>query len=239
MRFLRKFLAPCLPPYRLSTVILAASSLVLVVLATVYSALVYERLARETMQSAKTWSDSVSNLVSGTNTSAFILNDIAAIESNLIQVALLPGIEKIAIFRADGRVLVEAYKSNGAIKSTVGGNALMSLPVLASATRSSQALDNVYESWAGIDTGNAFPSAWVRVHFSLQQRRDELNRLWSQSLWATGALIGLMLAGLHFIIARALRPIRELSDFAKQLPEQIGGHIPESVTPNYLANNCV
>ncbi|MEY3445662.1 MAG: hypothetical protein RIR45_417, partial [Pseudomonadota bacterium] len=92
-------------PYRLSTTILVASSLVVGVLAGLYSALAYERLGRETMQSAKSWSDSVATLVASNTATAFILKDLASMESSLLQVAQLPGIDNIAIFRADGRVL--------------------------------------------------------------------------------------------------------------------------------------
>lgn len=219
-------------PYRLSTTILVASSLVVGVLAGLYSALAYERLGRETMQSAKSWSDSVATLVASNTATAFILKDLASMESSLLQVAQLPGIDNIAIFRADGRVLAEAYTLQGQVSSRVGGGTRMTVPLQGTQSLPGSVRGGVYESWSGIQTGTGYPAAWVRVQFSLDQRSAELTRLWNQSLLVTAVLIGLVLASLHFILAHALRPVRQLSAFAEHLPLQIGSHI-------HVAPGCV
>jgi PAS domain S-box-containing protein len=218
--------------FRLSTAILVGASLLVMLLAGAYSALAYERLARETMQSVKTWSQSVAQLVSTSNISAFVLNDVASVESNLLQVAGLPGVDNIAVFRADGRMLTQAYKNGDSITSMVGGSEHMVLPLQGTKTIQGSIKDGFYESWAGIEAGSAYPAAWVRVRYSLNQRSQELERLWHQSLLATLLMMVVMVVGLHLVISRALRPIRLLSDFAVRMPSEIGSQID-------IAEGCV
>jgi len=82
--------------------------------------------------------------------------------------------------------------------------------------------------------------AWVRVQFSLQQRTEELKRLWSQSLLAIILLVALVLIGLQMIVSRALRPIISLSKFAQQMPLKIGAQIeisPGCLEVNQLASS--
>ncbi|MFY8044271.1 MAG: hypothetical protein ACOVOD_15230, partial [Rhodoferax sp.] len=188
------------PPYSLNRTILFAASAVVVLLFAVYSAVAYDRMARDTMASAQKWSDSVALLASTANTSALILNDVAAIESNLQQLVVLPGIESIAVFRPDGRVLTEAHVAASGVASSVGGSERMAVPAAGTKTLPSQLQGEVYESWAAMDTGAASPSAWIRVHFSLKQRADELTQLWHQALWVVVAMVGLLLLGLQFVV---------------------------------------
>lgn len=211
--------------FRLSTTILVGASGLVTVLAGIYIVLAHERLARETMQSVQTWSQSVAQLASTSNVSAFILNDIASIESNLLQVAGLPGVDNIAVFRADGRILTQAFKTGEGISSRVSGSERMPVPLGGVKTLPGALKTGYYESWAGIDAGGAYPGAWVRVQYSLNQRSQELDRLWHESLLATLVAMVLVLLGLHLIISRALRPIRLLSDFADKMPSQIGSQI--------------
>jgi PAS domain S-box-containing protein len=210
------------PPYSLNRTILFAASAVVVLLFAVYSAVAYDRMARDTMASAQKWSDSVALLASTANTSALILNDVAAIESNLQQLVVLPGIESIAVFRPDGRVLTEAHVAASGVASSVGGSERMAVPAAGTKTLPSQLQGQVYESWAAMDTGAASPSAWIRVHFSLKQRADELTQLWRQALWVVVAMVGLLLLGLQFVVAWAVKPVRNLSDFAKTMPTALG-----------------
>ena len=209
-------------PYRLSTKILLTASIMVSLLGGLYSAIAYEQLARETMGSAQRWSDSVAQLVATNITSAVILNDLSAVESGLEQVAMLPGITRIAVFRPDGRRLIEVTKSGESVTSQLGGTDSFAPPDLASKHIPSQVLGSVYESWYVVDAGAAYALAWVRVHFSLQKRSDELDRLWHQSLLANVILVGLVLASLHFILRHALRPIQDLSRFAQSISQNIG-----------------
>lgn len=231
---LRTFFAP---PYHLSTRILTAASVVVVLVASIYSAVAYERLGRETMESAQHWSDSVSQLVSTANVSHLVINDVAAIESHLLQVALLPGIDNIAVFRANGSLLTQAFKTAGTVRSSVGGKERMQAPLQGVKSIPGSIHDNLYESWSAMDTGAATPPAWVRVQFSLAQRSGELRRLWLQSAVATALMVGLLILGLQLVLTHALHPIRVLSRFAEQMPHNIGSHIdiaPDCIEVNQL-----
>ncbi|MFZ2739715.1 MAG: ATP-binding protein [Burkholderiaceae bacterium] len=211
-------------PYRLKTSILLTATLVIVVLAVLNGVVAYERLGRETMASAKRWAESVADLVASNNTQGFILNDIAAIESNLQQVALLPGIVNLAVFRPDGRSLVEVLRTAQGLKSQVAGPTRMEESAMTENRLSGRVLDGVYEAWASVNFGAPKP-AWVRVQFSLQQRSAELERLWYQSLMALLVLVALVLLSLNLIVSATLRPIRAISLFASKMPEEIGSQI--------------
>lgn len=219
------------PPYSLNTIILVVTSAVVVVLAALYSAFAYERLGRETMDAARHWSDSVARLVGSSNTNAFILDDIAAIESNLQQIVQLPGIDDISVFREDGRILVQVRKAEGKLLSEVGGTERITPPPPSIRSMPGRGAGDVYESWSTIDISASSPLAWIRVHFSLNQRTQELKRLWLESLLGTLLIVGLMLISLHVILRWALQPIHVLSAFAEKMSEDIGSRVE-------LASTC-
>ena len=225
MPFFAKLRAEMAQPYRLNTSILMAASGVVLVLAGLYSVIAYQRLGRETMQSAQQWSDSVARLVANSNTSSFIINDLAAIESNLQQVATLPGIVNIAVLRADGKVVSQARLTPEGIRTEVGGSGFAWVPDHGTQRVDGQIVDNVFESWSAIETGTSTRQAWVRVHYDLLQRSEELSRLWYQSLLATAILVALVLLSLHWIVSKALRPILALSKFAEKLSCDIGSQV--------------
>lgn len=212
-------------PRRLSATILVGASVLVTMLAGISTFFVYERLERETMASVQTWSQSIAHLASTVSATSYVLNDIASIESNLMQVAGLPGVNNIAVFRADGRLLTQAYWAEEKISSRVGGPERMVVPLTGGHRPPGGVKNDFYESWAGIDVGGVSPAAWVRVHYSLDQRSLELQRLWRESLLTTLLVMALVLLGLHLIVSRALRPIRLLSDFAVKIPTQIGSQI--------------
>ena len=230
MRLITRLGRSISPPYRLNTIILLSTSTVVVMLAGLYSLLAYERLGRETMASAKRWSDSVAQLVASSNTSAFILNDHAAVESNLKQVALLPGIESLAIFRGDGRLLAEVQRDGDLLRSTVGGTERMTQPPPVPQPRAGDVQNNAYVSWAALELGQDQRLGWVRVRFSLAQRSQELERLWHQSLLGITTIVSLVLASLYVILGWVLGPIRVLSRFAQKLPQQLGSEVAISST---------
>jgi len=91
------------PPYSLDTIILVTAIGVLSLLALVYIVFSYERLGRETMESTRRWSESVADLVASSSAGALAVQDLAGIESNMQQLAALPGIDNIALLRTDGR----------------------------------------------------------------------------------------------------------------------------------------
>lgn len=213
------------PPYSLRTAIMAGATVVVVVLGAVLAGISYERLRGVTADSAQHWSESVAQLISTSNANALILNDIAAMESSLQQIVTLPGIDSAAIYRADGRVLVEAHKEGQSVRSSIGGSARMAAVDHGIVSLPSKQLDDFYESWSPIMVGKAAPSAWVQVHFSMEQRNGELAQLFQASAIGIALLVVLALISLQFTTGRALRPIKQLSQFASRMPSNIGSQI--------------
>lgn len=210
------------PPYSLSTLLLSALTGLALIVLLFNGLLSYERLSRETLVAAKRQAYSVATLVAGNNTESLILNDIAAIESNLEQVVQLPGVHAIAVIRADRRLLVNVSNMGERSVSQIGGQ--VQLPAFTEGRQvpQDQLNDNQYEAWSGIGMDSGAPLGWVRVQYSLQQRRMELDRLWREALWALILTIALILGILPFIINWALRPIRRLSAITGNLSAQIG-----------------
>ncbi len=225
MNLIAKLRATMAQPYRLNTSILVAATGVVVVLAILYSAIAYERLGRRTMQSTILWSDSVAQLVANSNTSALIINDLAAIESNLQQVASLPGIMNIAVLRHDGKLISQVKMTPEGLRTEIGGTGYGWVPDLGVQRVEGKIDGNVYESWAPFDTGTVPPKAWVRVHYDLLQRSAELSSLWYQSLLATIVLVALVLISLHWIVAKTLKPFVALTHFAEKLSFDIGSQV--------------
>jgi hypothetical protein len=135
MQALSRLNAVIAPPPSLRTAIMTGATVVILVLGSVFAALAYNRLEAVTWANAKNWSESMARLVASGNASALILNDVAAIESNLQQVAELPGIDRIAVYRADGRQLVVAFKQDQEIRSEVGGTTRMVVPLMRITTK--------------------------------------------------------------------------------------------------------
>lgn len=215
------------PPYSLDTIILVTATLVLSILAMVYSVFSYERLGRETMESTRRWSESVADLVARSSASALVLQDLAGIESNMEQLAALPGVDNIALLRPDGRTLVEVSKAHDGTFARVGGESRS--PVPDDPQIPGRMMGPVFESWAVVPVaGSQAALGWVRVRFSLEQRSQELARQWNESLLATVLLLLCMVVCLHMIVGRALAPVRLLSRFAEALPERIGGRVEVS-----------
>lgn len=228
MQALSRLKAGIAPPYSLRTAIMTGATVVVLALGAVFAALAYSRLEAVTWANAKNWSESMAHLVASGNASALILNDVAAIESNLQQVAELPGIDRVAVYRADGRQLVVAFKQGEAIRSEVGAKARMVVPLDGAQQLPGALQANYYEAWAPVLIREASPSAWVQVHFSLSQRNIELRQLWMASGLGIALLLVLVIASLHYITARALQPIRALSQYAKEMPTHFGSQIEVS-----------
>ena len=232
---LRRRLAP---PYSLRTILLLALSALTVVVIVINGVIAYQRISRDTLATVRQQADSIAALAASSNTEALILNDIAAIESSLVQLVLLPGVERIALARQDGRLLVEVGLRDGRPVSRIGGR--MALPDFA-ADGSAPSRDvpaGVHEAWRGVSVGDGRALGWVRVHYSLGQRRMELDRLWGRSITTLLLTIALILLLLPLILNWALRPIRQLSGIAGKLSGQIGHRIEiqsSSLEANLLA----
>jgi PAS domain S-box-containing protein len=219
-------------PYSLRTAIMAGATVVVVALGTLLAAIAYQRLQDVTANNATRWSESVARLMSNSNTSAFILNDIAAMESSLQQIAMLPGIDRAAIYRADGRVLVTAVKEGDVVQSQVGGTEHIPIAVQGVTRLPNVQAEDYFEAWAPIMTGKTYPSAWCQVRISTAQRNAQLSRLSQASAAGIALLVILVLVSLHCITGRALKPIRLLSQFAQRMPTNIGSQI--ALTRNWI-----
>lgn len=222
MSFARRLRERLSPPYSLSTLLLGALTGLTLIALLLNGLLSYDRLSRETLVTAKRLANSVAALVAGNNTEALILNDIAAVESNLVQVIQLPGVDAIAVIRADRRLLVEVSKKGDASVSRIGGQVALPAFIADSQVPQDRLDDSRYEAWSGIGMASGSPLGWVRVQYSLEQRRLELERLWKKTLWGLLLTIALILAVLPFIINLVLRPIRRLSDITGNLSTQLG-----------------
>jgi PAS domain S-box-containing protein len=211
--------------YSLNIILLVGAFVVVVLAATAYGAVAHHRLETETLKRAKSWADSVAELVATTNATALIVNDMAVIETNLRGVARLPRIQNVAIFRADGGILMQVSRAGQQVDSQFAGDERIDLPYIGFTALPGSIKDGFYETWSGVDAGATFPKAWVRIQFSLQERSEELNRLTNQLLLSTMLLVGCVLLGLHLIVSRAIRPIRDLSAFAEKMPSNMGAQI--------------
>lgn len=221
MRINRCLLARLCPPYSLRTILLLALTGLALLVVGANAVLAYHRIDRETLARVREQADSLAQLVASTNTEAMILNDIGAIESSLQQVARLPGIDAIAVVRADGRRLAEVRRLDRQYLSKVGGSE--SLPaVTANGLMPAQVLGNVYQSWARIGVGSNAALGWVRVRYSLAQRELDQQRLWQRSVSTLLATIVAIVTILPFILNWALRPLHKLADMAGNLSTHLG-----------------
>lgn len=207
--------------YRLSFNILLGSAILLLLLSAAYGLLTYQRLSEQNLKSARNWSSALAQLIASSNTNALILNDIASMEASLQKDILLPSVKDIAIFRVNGRALVHVWDVGQQVRTEIGGvsNGQFNTRPVDSITA-----DHV-ESWALIDGGASDRRAYVRIRLSLQERRATLQREWRESMLIAISLVGLLIFCLKVIVERALRPIEQLSNFAQNMPDQIGQQI--------------
>jgi len=220
------------PPYSLANLVLAAAALVISSVAAVYGSLAYERLASETLESTRRWTDSLARVVASNSAEPLILNDVASVESNLQQLVDLPGVIDLAVFRSNGQPLLEVSKHQGKTLSQIGGSTRV-MPAAPDARGiRSRVNAQFYESWAEVKVGSSASLGWVRIQTSLADRGRDLERLWHQSLTSTVLTVLLVLALLHLVIRWALRPILALSSFAEKMPERLGSRL-------HVASTCL
>ena len=211
-------------PRKLNTIVLIAVSSVLTAIALVFSLLAHQYMAYQTLDTTRQSAQSIARIASQTNVNPFILNDLATMESGLAQLVSLPGVSNISLFRPDGRLLAWASAENGRTASGVGG--VERLPSVGSVAGELGFVDGIqgdyYEAWQALNIGAPQMNGLVRVRLSLKERDANLQRLWIQSLIATAMLVGLVMLGLHLSLSRALSPIKDLSEFAEGMSDQVG-----------------
>lgn len=235
-------LASCLlnrlrPPYSLRTVLMLALTALVLFMVAVNGFVSYQRIDRDTLEKAQQQADSLAQLVASANTEAMILNDVGAIESSLRQVTRLPGVSSTAVIRSDGRRLAEVRREGEQFRSSVGGTE--ALPATAvDGTIAARILAEDYQAWASIGVAQRAPLGWVRVDYSLSQRRLEQEQLWQRSAYTLLATIAVILTILPLILNWALRPLQQLSAIAGGLSSQIGRQVvidSSSLEANTLA----
>lgn len=211
------------PPYSISTIIMSATLAVMVLLTVVYSIYTYHRIGNETLRVAQTNATSVARMVAGSSSAAIIAERVNTLQSNAIDAVQLPGIERISIYKPDGSNLMEVTRARDGVHVDTGRN----LPAqqVAMGLPAGGKDENRYVAWQEVDKDNTLNNVWVRVDYSLEDRDADLQRLWFQSFWMALVLTVVVMFCLHTIIRRALAPVRELTEFAAQIPLRMGDEV--------------
>lgn len=211
------------PPYRISSLIMGGTLAVMLILSALYGVYAFQRIGAETLRLAHTHATSVARMVASSSSAALVTDRQQNLQANAIDAIQLPGIERISVYRPDGVNLLEATRSPDGVhvntgKPLTGSQLTQELPTSGPA-------GDYYTAWQQVDKDNTFNNVWVRVDYSLHERTQELQRLWLQSVWVALGLMGLVMLCLRVIIARALAPVRELTEFAAQIPLRMGEEI--------------
>jgi PAS domain S-box-containing protein len=211
------------PPYQLKTLLLLTLSVLAVLMIGLNGLISYQRIQRETLTTARKQSASIADLVAKENLEALVVNDIGSIESSLQQVSQLPDVDNIAVARFDGRILATAQNGNARI---FGFGWKVQPPSSADATQTAdQTREEQLTAWSPIGVAGRPPLGWVKLEYSLAQRRLEVQRLWHNSLDALMLTLLLILVILPFLLEAVLKPIRRLSVIAGKLSSNIGRQI--------------
>lgn len=210
-------------PFSISSIIMGATLAVMVLLTVVYSAYTYHRIAGETLRVAQTNSTSVARMVAGSSSAALIAERLNTLQANAIDAVQLPGIDRISIYKPDGVNLMEVTRARDGVHVDTGKHLAASI-VTRGLPLGGLESDH-FVAWQEVDKENTLNNVWVRVDYSLEDRDAELQRLWLQSFWMALILTGVVMLCLHIIIRKALAPVRELTEFAAQIPLRMGDEV--------------
>ncbi len=210
-------------PFSISTIIMGATLAVMVLLTVVYSAYTYHRIAGETLRVAQTNATSVARMVAGSSSAALIAERLNTLQANAIDAVQLPGIDRISIYKPDGVNLMEVTRARDGVHVDTGKH--LSASLVASGLPEGGLESDHFVAWQEVDKENTLNNVWVRVDYSLEDRDAELQRLWLQSFWMALILTGVVMLCLHIIIRKALAPVRELTEFAAQIPLRMGDEV--------------
>ncbi len=211
-----------LPPYSVKTVLQLALTVLAICAVVLNGILSYGRISRETMAQARATAESVATLVASNNMSAYVFNDVEAIRFNLSQVVKLPGVDAIAIHRADGTVLAESRKPGASTAQGIGDQVPIPDVPEDLHTVDGRITPEFFETWVRVNAASDGRSGWVRVDYSMEQRRTSLEHLWHRSIYTLAATIAFILLLIPLILSWALAPIRRLSGIASNLSAQLG-----------------
>ena len=162
-------------------------------------------------------------MVAGSSSAALIAERLNTLQANAIDAVQLPGIDRISIYKPDGVNLMEVTRARDGVHVDTGKH--LSASLVASGLPEGGLESDHFVAWQEVDKENTLNNVWVRVDYSLEDRDAELQRLWLQSFWMALILTGVVMLCLHIIIRKALAPIRELTEFAAQIPLRMGDEV--------------
>jgi len=209
-----------LPPYSISTIIMATTLVVMLVSTTVYGVYAYRSVVAQTLQMAHVNATSVARMVAGNSTSALIAGLPRNLQGYAMDGVQLPGLVRISIYKPDGSSLVEVTRSPEGVQVRAGQDlsqqeAALGLPV-------GGGNDGVYSAWQQVDKDNARHNVWVRADYSLGENLRDLNVLWVKFLLMDLGMIAMVMVCLFTIVRMTLKPLSALTEFAAGIPQRMG-----------------
>ncbi|WP_293659842.1 PAS domain S-box protein [Rhodoferax sp. OV413] len=219
-----------LPPYGISTIIMAATLVVMLVSTTVYGVYAYRSVVAQTLQMAHLNAESVARMVAGNSASALIAGLPGNLQGYAIDGVQLPGLERISIYKPDGSSLMEVTRSPDGVRVSPGTN--LTPGEVASGLPTGGERGGVYSAWQEVGKDSAKSNVWVRADYSLGEHLRGLYWLWIKFVLMDFGMIAIVMACLYTIVRRTLRPVSKLAEFAGQIPQRMGEELmlpPSSV----------
>jgi PAS domain S-box-containing protein len=212
-----------LPPYRISSLIMGGTLVVMMALALLYSAYAHQRIQSDTQRVVQAQANSIARMVASSSAAVLASDRQLNLQSNAIDAIELPGVEGIRIYRPDGRSLLEVTRAHESIRVDTGA-ALTAAQVDGGLPPGGTA-GGTYTAWQETGRDNPRNHVWVRVDYSLSSHAHDADRLWLQSFWIALGLLGVVMLCLRAIITKTLAPVRALTEFAAQIPLRMGEEI--------------
>ncbi len=209
--------------FSIGAIIMTTTLVVMLVLTLLSGAYAYHRIAQDTLRTALSHAESVARMVAGNSSAALLVERLDSLQSHAIDAVQLPFIERISIYRPDGTNLMEVHRDGDSVHVDTGAH----LPATGTtATLPPGGEEHGYlTAWQEVDPEHALHNVWVRVDYNLSARNLELQRQWKQSLALAFSLTLVVLLCLHLVIRKALSPVRELTEFAAQIPLRMGDEV--------------
>ena len=209
-----------LPPYGISTIIMAATLVVMLVSTTVYGFYAYRSVVAQTQQMAQANAESVARMVAGNSGAALVAGLPRNLQGYAMDGVQLPGLERISIYQPDGTNLMEVTRSADGVRERTGrdlspGERANGMPI-------SGKKDGVYSAWQQVDKDSAKNNVWVRADYNLDAYLHDLHWLWVKFLFMDLGMIAIVMACLYTIVRMTLRPVSALTEFAAQIPNHMG-----------------
>ena len=152
----------------------------------------------------------------------YVLEDYAALDHYLSQVASLPGLRRIIATDTDGNVL-SAFAKADDTQNPQMLHALERCPLPASPLGRLSREASTLVAWQPVKAGDLL--GWVQVHYGL----EEVMAL-QYEIWRRGVIFGTIevLCGIFLVMLLLRKPIRSissLSSFARELPQRKGSTV--------------